>query len=41
LVRVPADQVDAIGHWQSNTRREIYAAKIPKGVNAASQHLSV
>jgi hypothetical protein len=29
---VSADQVDAIGHWQSNTRREIYAAKIPKMV---------
>ncbi|KAF8802302.1 hypothetical protein BYT27DRAFT_7039855, partial [Phlegmacium glaucopus] len=27
---VPADQVDATGHWQGNTRREIYGSKIPK-----------
>jgi hypothetical protein len=26
------DQVDAIGHWAGNTRREIYADKIPKKV---------
>jgi len=30
--RVPADQVDASGHWQGNTRREIYGSKIPKAV---------
>ena len=27
------DQVDAIGHWTGNTRREIYADKIPKNVS--------
>lgn len=34
LLRVTADQVDAIGHWQGNTRREVYAGKIPKAVSA-------
>ncbi|KAF8961564.1 hypothetical protein BDZ97DRAFT_1201735 [Flammula alnicola] len=29
---VPADQVDATGHWQGNTRREIYGSKIPKAI---------
>jgi len=23
------DEIDGIGHWASNTRREVYAAKIP------------
>ena len=32
LNRVPTDQVDASGHWQGNTRREIYGSKIPKAV---------
>ena len=26
------DQVDAIGHWAGNIRRDIYANKIPKNV---------
>ena len=30
--RVPADQVDATGHWQGNTQREVYGSKIPKAV---------
>jgi hypothetical protein len=30
--RVSADQVDALGHWQGNTRREVYGSKIPKAV---------
>jgi len=30
---VHADEVDAIGHWEGNTRRETYAAKIPKSVS--------
>jgi hypothetical protein len=30
------DQVDAVGHWAGNTRREIYADKVPKNV---CQHL--
>ena len=29
---VPADQIDATGHWTGNTWREIYGAKIPKSV---------
>lgn len=34
LFSVPADQVDAVGHWQGNTRREVYASKIPKAVRS-------
>jgi hypothetical protein len=30
---VHADEVDAVGHWEGNTRRETYAAKIPKSVS--------
>jgi hypothetical protein len=29
------DEIDGIGHWASNTRREVYAAKIPKLVSVA------
>jgi hypothetical protein len=36
---VPADQVDAIGHWEGNTRHEVYAAKIPKAVSVTLQML--
>ncbi|KAF8814964.1 hypothetical protein BYT27DRAFT_7023729, partial [Phlegmacium glaucopus] len=32
---VPADQVDATGHWQGNTRREVYGSKIPKAAVVA------
>ncbi|PPR03704.1 hypothetical protein CVT24_007425 [Panaeolus cyanescens] len=32
---VPADQVDATGHWQGNTRREVYSSKIPKAAAVA------
>lgn len=32
-LRVHADEVDAIGHWEGNTCRETYAAKIPKSVS--------
>jgi hypothetical protein len=31
---VTMDEIDAIGHWAGNTRREVYAAKIPKSVSA-------
>ncbi|KAF8584502.1 hypothetical protein K439DRAFT_1566980 [Ramaria rubella] len=27
---VPTDDIDAIGHWQANTRHEVYLLKIPK-----------
>ena len=27
------DEIDGIGHWASNTRQEVYAAKIPKSVS--------
>ncbi len=27
------DEIGGIGHWASNTRREVYAAKIPKSVS--------
>ena len=30
---VTMDEIDGIGHWASNTRREVYAAKIPKSVS--------
>jgi hypothetical protein len=30
---VTMDEIDAIGHWAGNTRREVYAAKIPKSVS--------
>lgn len=33
LCSVHADEVDAVGHWEGNTRRETYAAKIPKSVS--------
>ncbi|KAG1769746.1 hypothetical protein EV702DRAFT_1202776 [Suillus placidus] len=29
------DEVDAVGHWEGNTRRETYAAKIPKSAVCA------
>ncbi|PPQ83254.1 hypothetical protein CVT24_001164 [Panaeolus cyanescens] len=32
---VPADQVDATGHWQGNTRRKVYSSKIPKAAAVA------
>jgi len=33
LNSVPADQIDAVGHWAGNTRREVYGSKIPKIVS--------
>lgn len=32
--RVTSDQVDATGHWEGNTRRQVYASKIPKAVSS-------
>ncbi|KAN0139095.1 hypothetical protein V8E53_003097, partial [Lactarius tabidus] len=32
---VTMDEIDGIGHWASNTRREVYAAKIPKSAVVA------
>jgi len=33
LSSMTMDEIDGIGHWASNTRREEYAAKIPKSVS--------
>ena len=27
---VPPDQVDITGHWEGNTRQEVYGSKVPK-----------
>lgn len=35
---VTMDEIDAIGHWAGNTRREVYAAKIPKLVSACVEY---
>jgi hypothetical protein len=39
--RVNIDEVDGIGHWVGNTRREVYSAKIPKAVSPVHPHLSI
>ena len=38
--RVSADQVDASGHWQGNTRREVYGSKIPKAVRVLNYKIN-
>ena len=39
--RVSMDQVDAIGHWAGNVRREIYADKTPKNVGCLITHVTL